>query len=173
MAFLGRSDVEIGPHVFPDTKLIEIQYDNVQTSYTGAPSQLPMLRTDIVLEFKENNNERFILPLECALIEKVIDPPMVLISTIIPATPKESAGTPAPQQPITFRFVQAGTAIWEALQRRVLSSSLNINQIQQILRQTVSDHATQSAWIKLTYSTDEIRRPASLFTATSSRRSSI
>jgi hypothetical protein len=150
--FLGRSDVEIGPHIFPDTKLVEVQYDSLpgMPVYVGSVPQYPPIRTDILIEFKENTAERFLLPLDFALVERVMEhgSPTVLLSTIVSGTPSEPVEGPLPQEPITFRFVHAGASMWEAIERRMKASSLSLSQIQQSLQQAVSDPLKVQVWYR-------------------------
>lgn len=93
------------------------------------------------MEFRENSTERFVVPLDCSIIERVLRlgvPPTILLSTVVPAVP---AGVPptetARQHPLTIHFVHAGTPLWEAMQKRVISSKMPIQTVQMILQQAV------------------------------------
>lgn len=127
LIFLGRCDVEIGPHVFLDTKVMEVQWDNMyqpSTSTSTIPSTLP-LRTDVIIELRENSTERFLLPLDGASIERISDGgrTFILLSLLldIPQTelmPADALKTCA-KQPVNFKLFQGTTSIWEGLERRI------------------------------------------------------
>lgn len=145
LTFLGRCDVEIGPHIFLETKIIEVNYDQVHTGPLNPlvpPAPRASTATDVLLEFRENPTERFLLPLDCSIIERVLRlgvPPTILLSTAVPAIAPEKMISSAPaQHPFTIRFVHAGTPLWEAMQKRVISSKMPIQTVQHILQQAVS-----------------------------------
>lgn len=140
LTFLGRCDVEIGPHAFLETKIIEVNYNNTPPQNEGTVLK-PTMSTDVLMEFRENSSERFTVPLDCSIIERILRlgvPPTILLSTVVPAVP---AGVPlsdtAPQHPLTIHFVHAGTPLWEAMQKRVISSRMPIQTVQKVLQQAV------------------------------------
>lgn len=153
LSFLGRCDVEIGPHTFLETKIIEVTYDQVNTgSLPPSSSTLPKssTATDVLLEFRENPTERFLVPLDCSIIERILRlgvPPTILLSTVVAATmPGDAPNENPPQHPLTMHFVHAGTPLWEAMQKRVISSKMPIQVVQQVLQQAVSSLLSRSAY---------------------------
>lgn len=147
--YIGTCDVEIGPHVFLQTKIYEVNYKQSHSDPTGPTTPKAATSTDVLMEFFENKDEHFVIPLDCSIIERILRlgvPPTILLSTVIPALP---AGIPpsetAPQHPFTIHFVHAGTPLWEAMQKRVISSKMPIQMVQHILQQAVStDEGTVS-----------------------------
>ena len=144
LTFLGRCDIEIGPHVLLDTKIIEVNYGQLHTGPVQSQNAVlkPTIGTDVLMEFRENSTERFIVPLDCSIIERILRlgvPPTILLSTVVPAV---QAGVPltasAQQHPLTIHFVHAGTPLWEAMQKRVISSKMPIQTVQKVLQQAAS-----------------------------------
>ncbi|KAF8329129.1 uncharacterized protein EI90DRAFT_3125467 [Cantharellus anzutake] len=130
LVFLGRCDVEIGPHVFLDTKFMEVQWDNMYQPLTSAGSAPPtlLLRTDIIIELRENSAERFLLPLDGAVVERASERGQVftLLSLLLDIPPESTpTGTPnaSTKQPVNIRLTQGTTSIWEALDRRINATS--------------------------------------------------
>jgi hypothetical protein len=150
LTFLGRCDVEIGPHVFLESKIIEVNYDHAHTKPTQNECAVlkPTISTDVLMEFRENSTERFVVPLDCSIIERILRlgvPPTILLSTVVPAV---SAGVPpsetVPQHPLTIHFVHAGTPLWEAMQKRVISSKMPIQAVQKVLQQAVRNPVSRN-----------------------------
>jgi hypothetical protein len=143
LTFLGRCDVEIGPHVFLETKIIEVNYDSSHNGSLQNEAGMPKstIGTDVLLEFRENSTERFVVPLDCSIIERILRlgiPPTILLSTVVPAVPAGVLPSQTtPQHPLTIHFVHAGTPLWEAMQKRVISSKMPIQTVQKVLQQAV------------------------------------
>lgn len=227
---LGRCEVEIGPHIFPETRIFEIQYeipagapavpyiltDERVTSAvisalrqvafsTSSSSKAPSVpssvllghvkaaasqdsrleqalslaaqgtattdalhvlgsfvkslpqdgpvppkpprplgsqpRSDIVIEFKENTADRWLVPLDCAIIGRQKD--VIFISTALPdGTGKQiSSSHSTDQHPITLRLNRTGAHTWEAVIRRVTAASLSIAETKEALKEAVRDYS--------------------------------
>ena len=110
---------------------MEVQWDNMyqpSTSTSTIPSTLP-LRTDVIIELRENSTERFLLPLDGASIERISDGgrTFILLSLLLDIPQTESIPADAfktcAKQPVNFKLFQGTTSIWEGLERRINATS--------------------------------------------------